>query len=58
MIGEGVHEIVVILNLKRKAVGTFVFLLGRSFGEGGVGRRGGGDKKNLIPLKKLLKFII
>jgi hypothetical protein len=44
MIGEGVHKIVVILNLERKAVGTFFF----PFGEGGVRRGGGGDKKNLI----------
>jgi hypothetical protein len=29
MIGEEVHEIVVILNLERKAEGTFVFLLGK-----------------------------
>jgi hypothetical protein len=45
MIGEGVHEIVVILNLERKAVGDVCFY----FGEGGVRRKGGGDKKNLIP---------
>ncbi len=46
MIGEGVHEIVVILNLKRKAVGTFVF---RRMGWGGEAV---GTRKILFKKKK------
>ncbi len=48
MIGEGVHEIVIILDLKRKAMGMFVFLLGRV----GCGREAMGTRKILFSPKK------
>jgi hypothetical protein len=41
-------EIVIILNLKRKVMGTFVFLLGR-VGSGGEAM---GTRKILFPKKK------